>query len=1090
MTSRVQVQSRVLWTSLFILVLMTIAILPVSAAAPVAAFSGTPTTGTIPFTVTFTDLSTNSPSGWAWFFGDETYTAPWTQMTASAGWSARHAHTSVAMPDGSIVLMGGYDNIVGDKNDVWISTDKGTTWTQMTASAGWSARDSQTSVVMSDGSIVLMGGGNSITYFNDVWRSTDNGATWTQMTASAGWSARGCHSSVVMPDGSIILMGGQDSSGYKNDVWKSTDKGATWTQITASSGWSARHAQTSVVLPDSSIVLMGGQDIGGYKNDVWRSTNNGATWTQMSASAGWSQRSYQTSVTMPDGSIILMGGYNGGYNNDVWRSTDNGVTWSQVTASAGWSARAWHSSVMISDSSIVLTGGFDSSGSYKNDVWRFVSAGSSVQNPSHTYTATGVYQVALQAFNTAGYNSMRKTGYITVTAISPPVANFIGTPTTGTAPLTVTFTDISTNTPTAWNWSFGDGSSVNSTFKNPVHSYASAGNYSVSLTVTNAAGSDSKTVANYITVSSAVVAPVANFLGTPTTGTAPLTVTFTDLSTNTPTAWSWSFGDGSTVNSTVKNPVHSYSSAGNYPVSLTVTNAAGSDTKRVANYITVSSGVVAPVSNFFGTPTTGTVPLTVTFTDTSINSPTAWNWSFGDGSLSSVQNPSHTYNSTGTYTVSLTATNAYGSDTKTLTNYITVILSGPPVADFLGTPTSGTVPLTVYFVDNSANFPTSWMWNFGDGSESPVQNPYHLYTATGTYTVSLKATNAYGSDTKIQSNYISVSSPAEPGGGGGSDPSPVVQPVVPPVLPPVIPVQPPIVLPPNVPAGVPVDAFASYPMGFEGLSYNDAGDSALSLDLDAASKAGAIVIPYNNRVEVYQHSSPGVLITFWGDRFDTSGRKITGKVNRAEFVTDPLALNVPFGNVTGSVRAELPELTQRVYINNTISNVADSTVTGQFVQILSQNNLSLDSIAFTMKLQRVNLINGPANVTLTIPLLWVNQHGGIDAVRITRISDTTGKTELLSTVYTGTDPNGNIVFRGDSPNGTSIFGLVTAKATALEQQAHPNETFIPPSRPAMITNVGMFSWLLGIISNNPVLIVILIAVLAVAVYFGWWKRRL
>ena len=77
----------------------------------------------------------------------------------------------------------------------------------------------------------------------DVWRSTDKGATWTLMTANAGWSGRNDHSSVAMPDGSIVLMGGYSN---KNDVWRSVDKGATWTLMTANAGWSARSVHTSV----------------------------------------------------------------------------------------------------------------------------------------------------------------------------------------------------------------------------------------------------------------------------------------------------------------------------------------------------------------------------------------------------------------------------------------------------------------------------------------------------------------------------------------------------------------------------------------------------------------------------------------------------------------------------------------------------------------------------------------------------------------------------------------------------------------------------------------------------------------------------
>ena len=331
----------------------------------VASFSGIPRTGVAPLTVQFSDISTGSPKGWVWYFGDEDYSDPWALTNASAGWLERRSHSSVVMPDGSIVLMGGWD-------------------------------------------------GSS--YMNDVWRSTDNGATWTQMNANAGWSVRYGHSSVVMPDGSIVLMGGWDGNFLKNDVWRSTDNGATWTQVTASAGWSERAHHSSVVMPDGSIVLIGGYiGIDNFKNDVWRSTDNGATWTQMTASAGWTARCAHSSVVLPDGGIVLMGGMdnvNSYKNNDVWRSTDNGATWMQMTASAGWTIRCYQTSGVMPDGSIVLMGGSGIVNGNKNDVWRFMPAGSSAQNPSHTYTSPGTYQISLQVYNADGYNSTQKAGYI------------------------------------------------------------------------------------------------------------------------------------------------------------------------------------------------------------------------------------------------------------------------------------------------------------------------------------------------------------------------------------------------------------------------------------------------------------------------------------------------------------------------------------------------------------------------------------------------------------------------------------------------------------------------------------------------------
>ncbi|PKL61079.1 MAG: hypothetical protein CVV31_13385, partial [Methanomicrobiales archaeon HGW-Methanomicrobiales-2] len=116
---------------------------------PEANFTGVPTSGSAPLNVSFTDQSTGDPTGWTWFFGDETYGGAWTNQTDDAGWSARAYHSSVALPDGSIVLMGGGD-ADGLKNDTWRSADGGATWTQL-PNAGWSARVYHTSVVLPDG---------------------------------------------------------------------------------------------------------------------------------------------------------------------------------------------------------------------------------------------------------------------------------------------------------------------------------------------------------------------------------------------------------------------------------------------------------------------------------------------------------------------------------------------------------------------------------------------------------------------------------------------------------------------------------------------------------------------------------------------------------------------------------------------------------------------------------------------------------------------------------------------------------------------------------------------------------------------------
>src|SRR5665647_2508261 len=159
--------------------------------------------------------------------------------------------------------------------------------------------------------------------------------------------------------------------------------------------------------------------------------------------------------------------------------------------------------------------------------------------------------------------------------------------------------------------------------------------------------------------SSPRILPVASFSANVTNGTAPLTVQFNDSSINA-TGWNWNFGDGGT--SPDKNPIHTYYTAGNYTVNLTASNA--NETNSTSATITVLAqqpAKVLPVASFSANVTNGTAPLTVQFNDSSINA-TGWNWTFGDGNTSNVQNPIHTYYTAGNYTVNLTASNLNGTN--------------------------------------------------------------------------------------------------------------------------------------------------------------------------------------------------------------------------------------------------------------------------------------------------------------------------------------------------------------------------------------------------------------------------------------------
>jgi PKD repeat protein len=433
----------------------------------------------------------------------------------------------------------------------------------------------------------------------------------------------------------------------------------------------------------------------------------------------------------------------------------------------------------------------------------------------------GDYTVTLTATNAFGFDDEVKLNYVAATAPpqNPPVAAFVGSPLSGEIPLTVDFTDQSTEAPTSWLWDFGDGNT--STLQNPSHTYTVAGDYTVTLTATNAFGFDDEVKLNYIAATAPPQnPPVAAFVGAPTSGYAPLTVNFTDQSTENPTSWLWNFGDGNT--STAQNPSHVYADLGTYTVTLTATNAYGSDGETKVDYIAVADQ--PPFEQVFALsdiPVLGTVTGNYTNTYVSDNSYEVitevastnhpvkvtsnlqhkWNFSVGGGTgvtfyleayrpdngdgddfafeystddatylpLVTVASSTEQVYSvalpdalTGTVYVRVTDDNRSWDLTSMDPIYIDQMYieystaPSPPVANFAGSPVSGNVPLTVNFTDLSTGAPDTWAWNFGDGGTSTAQNPSHQYMALGQYTVTMTATNAYGSDVETKTNYINV----------------------------------------------------------------------------------------------------------------------------------------------------------------------------------------------------------------------------------------------------------------------------------------------------------------------------------------------
>ncbi|MBK7029746.1 MAG: PKD domain-containing protein [Bacteroidales bacterium] len=398
------------------------------------------------------------------------------------------------------------------------------------------------------------------------------------------------------------------------------------------------------------------------------------------------------------------------------------------------------------------------------------------------------------------FNSGRK-NHVGVFNIAPPAltARFSGTPTTICSGGTVNFTDNSLGGPISWSWNFGDpasGANNTSSLQNPSHTYATAGSYTVTLTVTDAETATSTEIkTNYIVVKDVIAA----FTGTPATVVVGNSVTFTDNSSCSPTAWDWSFPGGTPSSYSGQTPpAIQYSTIGVYDVTLTVTKGSSTDTKTMTGYINVmapefnmaNGSITTCTGNFYDSGgVAGSYDNSLNLTETFYPStPGAMvRMTFNSFSTESGYDYLRIYNGTstsdaliGTYhgttgPGTVTASNASGALTFNFTSDGSVPGTGwsasiscfsnldPPIAAFTASSTSPAMNTTVTLTDQSTSTPTSWAWSitpasftFAGGTTANSQNPQIQFSATGLYSVTLTVTNANGTDSEIKTNYINV----------------------------------------------------------------------------------------------------------------------------------------------------------------------------------------------------------------------------------------------------------------------------------------------------------------------------------------------
>ncbi|MFT4023183.1 MAG: PKD domain-containing protein [Flavihumibacter sp.] len=355
--------------------------------------------------------------------------------------------------------------------------------------------------------------------------------------------------------------------------------------------------------------------------------------------------------------------------------------------------------------------------------------------PVKSYANPGTYTVTL----TNKYKNCEGTTTKTITVAPPPVIGFVVSNDSGcTTPHTAQFTDTTTGS-SGWLWDFGDGAT--STLKNPAHTYSGQGNYTVTLTLVTAGGcSVTATRNNAVVISSnpATTIDAPSFNGCVPFNFQP---TVSSDALGTITGYAWNFGDGAT--SAAATPSHIYTVPGTYQVSVQITTSKG---------CVVSYTSPTPVR----TGTKPTVDFTANTSNACAGAPVqlqslatpadAWQWNFGDGTVSTLENPEHQFEKSGSMTVTLIAFNNGCADTLVKGGFIT---TRGPVASFTAKPQCSDqriVTFTNTSVPDLAVPATTYTWDFGDGS-TPVPtnslNPplTHTYSALNNYTVKLVADN-------------------------------------------------------------------------------------------------------------------------------------------------------------------------------------------------------------------------------------------------------------------------------------------------------------------------------------------------------------
>ena len=346
------------------------------------------------------------------------------------------------------------------------------------------------------------------------------------------------------------------------------------------------------------------------------------------------------------------------------------------------------------------------------------------QRPNCTMAMAGTYTCVTTVGNET------TTASTEVVVYAQPTANF--TNTTVCSGNATQFTSTSTTNPsgqtiTGYEWSFGDGQT--GTGQNPSHTYAQAGTYSVTLTVSTGNGHCSHSITKTVTVETP---PTASFNATTVCQGDATQFTSTSIGEGI-NSYQWNFGDGQT--GTGQSTTHTFTQPGNHQVTLTVQTSGGC-TDNITQTVTVNT---LPTASFNATTVCQgeATQFTSTSTGQNLNS---FQWNFGDGQTGSGQNTTHTYTQPGNHQVALTVQDASGCSNQVTQN---VTVNPSPTASFNAT-TVCQGEATQFTSTSTGNQISSYQWNFGDNQTGTGQNTSHTYAQAGTYQVTLAVQTAAG----------------------------------------------------------------------------------------------------------------------------------------------------------------------------------------------------------------------------------------------------------------------------------------------------------------------------------------------------------